>query len=76
MLSIKSECLERMVLLGEGHLRAAVTDFVSHYHAERNHQGLDNELIAEAAEETDGEGPIKCRERQGGVLKFYYRDAA
>lgn len=76
VLSAKSECLERMVLLGEGHLRAAVRDFVDHYHAERNHQGLDNELIAPAAEDIGGTGPVKCRERQGGVLNFYYRDAA
>ena len=65
-----------MVLLGERHLRAAVTDFVSHYNTERNHQGLDNELIAPAAEDTAAEGPVKCQERQGGVLKFYYREAA
>ncbi len=64
-----------MVLLGERHLRAAVTDFVSHYHTERNHQGLDNELIA-TADDIGGTGPVKCKERQGGVLKFYYRDAA
>jgi hypothetical protein len=67
---------DRMVLLGERHLRAGVSDFVEHYHAERNHQGLDNELIAAAADYAGGEGPIKCRERQGGVLKFYYREAA
>lgn len=76
VLSIKSECLSRMVLLGEKHLRKAVQDFVDHYHVERNHQGLDNELIVPAAEDADGTGPVKCRERQGGVLKFYYRAAA
>ena len=75
VLSIKSECLNRMVILGERHLRVAVQDFADHYHAERNHQGLDNELIAPAAEDIGATGPIKCRERQGGVLKFYYRDA-
>jgi transposase InsO family protein len=37
VLSAKSECLERIVLLGEGHLRAAVRDFVHHYHEERPH---------------------------------------
>jgi putative transposase len=76
VLSIKSECLERMVPLGESHLRAAVRDFVDHYHGERHHQGLDNELISPAADDVGETGPIKCRERQGGVLKFYYRDAA
>ncbi|MFH2009308.1 MAG: hypothetical protein ABI333_22145 [bacterium] len=68
--------MDRMVMLGEKHLRAAVSDFVDHYHGERHHQGLDNELIAPAVEDVGGEGPIKCRERQGGVLKFYYREAA
>ena len=76
VLSIKSECLNRMVILGERHLRAAIQDFVEHYHAERNHQGLDNELIAPAVDELANEGPVRCRERQGGVLKYYYRDAA
>jgi transposase InsO family protein len=76
VLSIKSECLNKMVILGERHLRAAVQDFVDHNHAERNHQGLDNELIAPAADELENEGPVRCRERQGGVLKYYYREAA
>jgi transposase InsO family protein len=76
VLSIKSECLERMVLLGEKHLRAAIADDVVHYHRERTHQGLDNELIEPAAVAIIGEGPVRCRERQGGVLKFYYREAA
>jgi transposase InsO family protein len=73
--SIKSECLDRLVLLGEGHLRAAVRDFIHHYHEERPHQSLGNELIAPPPTVT-GAGPMKCRERLGGLLKFYYRDAA
>ena len=73
--SVKSECLDRLVLLGEGHLRAAVTDFVHHYHEERPHQGLGNELIAPKAT-VIGTGEVKCRQRLGGLLKFYYRDAA
>jgi transposase InsO family protein len=60
VLSIKSECLERMVPLGESHLRAAVRDFVDHYHGERHHQGLDNELISPAADDVGEAGPIKC----------------
>ena len=71
----KSECLERMVRLGESHLRAAVRAFIDHYHEERPHQGLDNELIAPTTTEV-GTGPITCRERLGGLLKFYDREAA
>jgi transposase InsO family protein len=75
VLSAKSECLERIVPLGEKHLRAAVREFVDHYHEERPHQGLGNELIAPQAK-VIGTGTLKCRERLGGVLKFYYREAA
>ena len=73
--SAKSECLERIVPLGEGHLRAAVRAFVQHYHEERPHQGLGNELIAPKTMSI-GIGPVTCHTRLGGVLKFYYREAA
>jgi len=73
--SVKSECLDRMVLLGEGRLRAAVREFVHHYHEERPHQGLGNELIAPITT-VIGTGQTNCRERLGGLLKFYYREAA
>ena len=73
--SVKSECLDRIVPLGEKHLRAAVRAFMDHYHEERPHQGLGNELIAPKTA-SRGPGPVRCRERLGGVLKFYYREAA
>ena len=75
VLSVKSECLDRIVPLGEAHLRTAVRAFVAHYHEERPHQGLHNERIAPTTTSA-GLGSIQCRERLGGVLKFYYRDAA
>ena len=43
--SIREECLNRVIPLGERHLRRTLAEFVAHYHGERNHQGLDNELI-------------------------------
>ena len=74
--SIKSECLSRMIPLGENHLRASIRAFVAHYHLERNHQGLDNELICPVRESKRTDGGILCRERLGGTLRYYYRDAA
>jgi hypothetical protein len=67
--------LDRIVPLDERHLRAAVRAFVVHYHEERPHQGLSNALIAPKVTKV-GEGSLRCRERLGGVLKFYYRAAA
>jgi len=74
--SIKEECLNNIIPLGETHLRRSINGYLSHYLIERNHQGLDNDLIEpdETADRVVGE--IKCRERLGGLLKYYYRDAA
>jgi len=74
--SIRDECLRRIVPLGESHLRRIITAYVEHYHRERNHQSLGNQLIVAAAANENGAGPVLRRERLGGMLKFYYRDAA
>ena len=74
MRSIKSACLGKRVPLGENHLRTAVREYVAHYHTERNHQVLDGRLIEPA--NAAGAGPIVCRERIGGLLRFYHRQAA
>jgi transposase InsO family protein len=73
--SIKTECLDRVVPLGERHLRHLVREFVDHYHTERNHQGIGNELIERPLVQRTG-GPVRRRRRVGGVLNYYYRSAA
>jgi hypothetical protein len=50
--------------------------FVAHYHLERNHQGLENRIIDSGAEVGREIGEIQCRERLGGMLRYYYREAA
>jgi putative transposase len=74
--SIKSECLAQIIPLGERHLRTAVKEYTEHYHLERNHQGLDNELIEKPTDVLDVNGAVECRERLGGVLNYYSRRAA
>jgi transposase InsO family protein len=72
--SIKEECLDRLIPIGERHFRRAVAEYVTHYHGERNHQGLDNRLIS---------GPpvikmtsrVRRRPRLGGLRNFYQRAA-
>ena len=80
VLSIKSECLSKLIPLGECHLRLAISEFVEHYHLERHHQGLDNRLITTVAvaanENADPAAPVPRRERLGGVLNYYYWRAA
>ena len=76
MLSVKTECLRRVIPLGEKHLRSIVGEYIDHYHLERNHQGLGNELLTARPANANVGGSIRCRERLGGILKYYYRDAA
>jgi len=79
VLSIKSECLDKLVLLGERHLRLAVAEFVEHYHLERHHQGRGNQLIARpptTMRAANSTSPVARRERLGGRLNFYHRHAA
>ncbi len=73
--SVKDECLSKLILFGEPALRAALRAYVEHFHAERNHQGKDN-LLLFPLEEVRKTGPVRCRERLGGLLKFYHRAAA
>jgi len=70
--SIKSECLDRMLIFGEAHLRHVIKNCIEHYHFERPHQSLDNKIIKPPPQ---GKGKIVCHERLGGLLKFYKRAA-
>jgi transposase InsO family protein len=74
--SIKEEALHQMVILGERALHYTLQQYVSHYHAERNHQGRANQLILPATDVGSRSGHVQRRERLGGLLSYYYRDAA
>ena len=77
--SIGQECLDHFLVFDKKHMGHLVSEYVSHYHAERPHQSLDNEVILKwphQVDATNAVGPIKCQTRLGGLLKHYYRDAA
>ena len=71
--SVKQECLSKLILLGEGSLRRAVTEFIEHFHAERNHQGKSNVLLfpVEKVGQQRPRSRVRCRERIGGLLTYY-----
>jgi transposase InsO family protein len=72
--SIKSECLDQMIFLGQGSLIRAIAEYSAHYHDERTHQGIGNEMIR--GTKTRSEGVVDASERLGGLLKYYHRRAA
>ena len=74
--SIKDECLDRMIFVGQASLRRAVMEYMEHYQVERNHQGLENRLIQTPAVSPPNVGAVHRRARLGGTLNFYHRKAA
>jgi hypothetical protein len=76
MLSLKSECLDKMILFGQQSLNRATREYLEHYHRERNHQGLNGKIIDAGREVGRVHGKIRSSERLGGMLRYYYREAA
>ena len=75
--SVKGEALSRLILFGERSLRHVLQEYMEHYHHERNHQGKEQDMLfPSSGQGHKGEGLVKCRERLGGLLKYYDRDAA
>ena len=74
--SLEEECLSRMRFIGQASLRQALCEFMVHYHAERNHQGLESRLISVCPRVGMNNQSIHRRQSLGGMLNFYYRKAA
>lgn len=74
--SIKEECLNRMLFIGQASLRYAITQFMAHYHGERNHQGLGNRLLQPLCAVDELHASVKRRRRLGGMLSYYHHQAA
>jgi putative transposase len=76
--SVRTEVLSKMIFFGERSLRHCLDIYVSQYHTERNHQGKANVMLFPLLADRIGEfsGSVRSRERLGGLLRFYYREAA
>jgi putative transposase len=75
--SVKEEVLSKLILFGERALHHALTQYTTHFHHERSHQGIGNVILFPTRRSNqDHVGPIHCHERLGGMLKYYAREAA
>ena len=76
--SVKEEALSKLILFGEAFLRRTLNEYLVHFHSERNHQGKGNGLLFPTAAQTKKRvnGSVACKERLGGLLKYYHREAA
>lgn len=76
--SIRNECLDHFIVFGGAHLRHLVCEYVTHYNAERYHQGLGGNLLVNdvsAANDKHATEVVKSRSRLSGTLNFYHRAA-
>ena len=74
--SIKEECLGKMIFIGQASFRRAISEYITHYHPERNHQGLENQLIRPDLRRAANDGIVHRHPRLGGMLNYYHRAAA
>ncbi|MFK7991238.1 MAG: integrase core domain-containing protein, partial [Sandaracinaceae bacterium] len=74
--TVRDDCLNHIVPLGETHLRRVLRQYLEHYHLERNHQGLDNALIQPRAGPANDNGGVIRKQRLGALLSFYESRAA
>ena len=73
--SVKEEALSKLILFGEGSLRRTLSEYLVHFHRERNHQGKGNVLLF-PLNRPSAPSSDRCRKRLGGLLKYYHREAA
>ena len=73
--SVREECLDRVLMVNECHLRRVLTDYIAYYNHARRHQGLGQQCPV-AGEHRAGDGPVHCRDVLGGIIHDYYRAAA
>jgi putative transposase len=74
--SLKEECLSKVILFGERSLRRALSEYVDHDDEERNHRGKGNVLLFRRNRHLDREQRVQCRERLGGLPRYYHQEAA
>ncbi len=74
--SVREECLDKLLILGERHLHRVLMVYVDYYNQARPHQGLDQQCPVPLVPSTARDGPVERRDVLGGLLHDYYRRAA
>ena len=73
--TVREECLDKLLVINQSHLRRVMREYIAHYNQQRPHQGIDQRSpIPFPTSETVGE--IHHRNVSGGIIHEYYREAA
>jgi hypothetical protein len=72
--SVRREYLYHLLIVSEAHLRHVLTAYIAYHNEARPHQGLDQRTPV-PREQGGGQGPVRRRDRLGGLLGEYDREA-
>jgi putative transposase len=73
--SVREECLDKVLIINQAHLRRVMREYIAFFNTARPHQGIDQQIPVPPASRA-ASGPVRCRNVLGGILHDYYRDAA
>ncbi len=73
--SVREECLDRVLIVNECHLRRVLTEYIAYYNQRRPHQGIGQECPV-PSKRGQADGPVRCRDVLGGIIHDYFREAA
>ncbi len=73
--TVREECLDKVIILNERHLRRTLHEYVAYYNVRRPHQGL-GQANPSGLAPASRQGPVRCRQVLGGIIRDYYREAA
>jgi putative transposase len=73
--SAREECLDKLLIINQAHLRRVMREYITFFNTARPHQGLEQQIpVSKITHENTG--PVCCRTVLGGIIHDYYRDAA
>ena len=73
--SVREECLDKVLIINQAHLRRVMREYIAFFNTARPHQGIDLQIPVPPASRA-ASGPVRCRNVLGGIIHDYYRDAA
>ena len=72
---MREECLDKLLIINQAHLRRVMREYVAFFNTARPHQGLEQQIPVSTITH-ENTGPVRCRAVLGGIIHDYYRDAA
>lgn len=73
--SVREECLDKLIIVNEKHLKGVMNEYVTYYNTARPHQGIQQQIPIAPDISTES-GPVRCRDVLGGIIHDYYREVA